>query len=300
MYHIVAARTWSLTSEDFILPPNSNFICYLMSMHQEATILELMGNGTEALKILNKGKALSSQRGSSFLTAHFHGAIGKIHRKSQDFDLAKEELKQAKIQLNSITCTRCKLLLQVEIGKESTKHMRIRLCSDDTEYDYDDTEYVSVEIMLQDKSKNGCKDYIYKDDTQKAQDVFMEIINLEIINLVFSLSSPSESQTKFTDFVKFFEFVERSEIKFSYGTHIALIIYLISWAAYKINVDKRNKCGDLFPIPIMKLIPGMKRALILSSEVPELFEKVDIVSEIYLFVSLYDTISIPKPYLRFS
>ena len=46
-------------------------------VNQEATILELMRNGTEALKILNKGKTLSSQRGSSFLTGRFHVAIGK-------------------------------------------------------------------------------------------------------------------------------------------------------------------------------------------------------------------------------
>nr|GEX36409.1 hypothetical protein [Tanacetum cinerariifolium] len=45
-------RAWSITFEEFILAPNINFICYLDSILQEATILGLIGDGRIALAAL--------------------------------------------------------------------------------------------------------------------------------------------------------------------------------------------------------------------------------------------------------
>ncbi|GKE37721.1 hypothetical protein Tco_1461126 [Tanacetum coccineum] len=50
MNHIVAARVWS-----------NSFICYLNSVHQEATILELIGDKLMAMSALEWGKGLSLQ-----------------------------------------------------------------------------------------------------------------------------------------------------------------------------------------------------------------------------------------------
>nr|GFD03533.1 hypothetical protein [Tanacetum cinerariifolium] len=52
MNHIVASRAWSITYEEFIQSPKINFICYLDSIHQEAMILELIGDGRMALAAL--------------------------------------------------------------------------------------------------------------------------------------------------------------------------------------------------------------------------------------------------------
>ncbi|GJV67794.1 hypothetical protein Tco_1483303 [Tanacetum coccineum] len=56
MNYIVAARVWSISFEEFILAPNSSFICYLNSMHQEATILDLIGDKQMVMSALEWGK----------------------------------------------------------------------------------------------------------------------------------------------------------------------------------------------------------------------------------------------------
>ncbi|GJY02174.1 hypothetical protein Tco_0360326 [Tanacetum coccineum] len=287
---IVAARAWSLTSEDFILPPNNNFICCLMSIHQEATILELTGNGIEASEVLKHGKTLSLQR-------------CKINRKSQDFDKAEKELEEARFQSNHISCRKCKLMLDVEICKESLKLIRKRKKGSDsrqrvTEDDLLSTERMRREELIKSKGpkdwERSCtfsllsvlseigKDHIYNNRTMKAQAVF-----LDCINLVYNLSSlpQSHSQRKLFSFVDFFDFIEKSQIKFSCGTYVAHLIYMISWLAYKMSKDTRKTRVDLFSIPIEKLISSLKLALVLSSEVPELFQKVAQLLAIMYFVS---------------
>ncbi|PWA40575.1 Peptidase C50, separase [Artemisia annua] len=183
MNHFVAAHVWSISFEDFILAPNNNFICYLNSIHQEATILELIGDVEKAMGLLEWGKNLCLQRGPSFYPGRFHAAISK--------------------------------------------------------------------------------DYVFKDETRKARDVF-----LENIHFVVSLSSLPSFESPRT-LSKLFELVKRREIKVVHGTHIAELIYMISWAAC--TMGKSN--GD-FAIPNETLIDTLKHALILSSETPELFKKV--------------------------
>ncbi|GKA02149.1 hypothetical protein Tco_0674814 [Tanacetum coccineum] len=56
----------------------------------------------------------------------------------------------------------------------------------------------------------------------------------------FELPSPSQSQTEFSSFVTFFDFIETSQIKSSCGTHVAHIVYMISWLAYKMTKDRRR------------------------------------------------------------
>nr|GFA56927.1 peptidase C50, separase [Tanacetum cinerariifolium] len=77
MNHIVASRAWSITYEEFIPSPNINFICYLDSIHQKATILELIGDGRMALAALEWRKSLSLKRGPSFYLGRSHVAISK-------------------------------------------------------------------------------------------------------------------------------------------------------------------------------------------------------------------------------
>nr|GEY35132.1 hypothetical protein [Tanacetum cinerariifolium] len=85
----------------------------------------------------------------------------------------------------------------------------------------------------------------------------------------FELPSPLQSQIEFSSFVTFFDFIETSQIKLSCGTHMAHIVYMISWLAYKMSkIEGINENRfDLFSIPIVKLISCMKLTVVLSSEV---------------------------------
>ncbi|GJY02175.1 hypothetical protein Tco_0360327 [Tanacetum coccineum] len=258
---IVAARAWSLTSEDFILPPNNNFICCLMSIHQEATILELMGNGIEALEVLKHGKTLSLQRCSSYFAWRFQAALEslKLIRKRKKGSDSRQRVTE-----DDLVST--ERMLREELIKSKGPKDWERSCT------------FSLLSVL---SEIG-KDHIYNNRTMKAQAVF-----LDCINLVYNLSSlpQSHSQRKLSSFVDFFDFIEKSQIKFSCGTYVAHIIYMISWLAYKMSKDTRKTRVDLFSIPIEKLISSLKLALVLSSEVPELFQKVAQLLAIMYFVS---------------
>ncbi|GJY59890.1 separase isoform X4, partial [Tanacetum coccineum] len=291
----VAASVWSLSFEDFILAPNCNFIGYLNGIHQEATILELMGQRTEALNAFELGKTLSLRRGSSFLAGCFHAAIVKIHRKSLDLELAEVELQQAKEQCANTSCRKCKLLLNVEILKESVKLIRKKgSTSQDTQGTENDLVYAASMLQKELSNLKGCecwdhscrfsllnvldeigKDHVFNNKTEEAQDAFMKNIHV-----LFSFTSLSPSQFPKT-FSEFFEIVEKREIEFSYKTHIAHIIYLIGWLAYRM----RKKCADPFSISLEKLISSMNCALKLSSEVPELFQKVAQLLAIIYFLS---------------
>ncbi|GJS07100.1 peptidase C50, separase [Tanacetum coccineum] len=292
MNHIVAARVWSISFEEFILAPNNSFICYLNSVHQEATILELIGDKLMAMSALEWGKGLSLQRGPSFYLRRFHAAISRIYRKAQDINEAKKELRQAEELPRCVSCKSCELLLKHEISKESAKQKR----KFGTTWDITSAmqEFLSVEVLLKmqlntkpsrkghKNSKYGCrcvectcrfsllsllkekgKDYVFKDETSNARDVF-----LENICLVVSLSSLPSSESPMA-LSMLFELVKRTEIKVVHATHIAELIYIISWVA----CTKGKSDGD-FSIPSETLIATLKHALILSSETPELFKKV--------------------------
>lgn len=73
------------------------------------------------------------------------------------------------------------------------------------------------------------KDHVFKNKTREAHAVFMKNIHV-----ILSFSSLSSSQFPKT-FSEFFEIVEKREIKFSYKTHIAHIIYLVGWLAYRMR-----------------------------------------------------------------
>ncbi|GJY29268.1 integrase, catalytic region, zinc finger, CCHC-type containing protein, partial [Tanacetum coccineum] len=210
MNHIVATRVWSISFVEFILAPNNSSICYLNSVHQEATILELIGDKLMAMSALEWGKCLSLQRGPSFYLGRFHVAISRIYRKAQDINEAKKELRQAEELCRCVSCKSCQLLLKLEIRKESAKQKR---------------KFVS-------------------------------------------LSSLPSSESPMT-LSMLFELVKRTEIKVVHATHIAELIYIISWVA----CTKGKSDGD-FSIPSETLIATLKHALILSSETPELLKKV--------------------------
>ncbi|GJU40940.1 peptidase C50, separase [Tanacetum coccineum] len=90
MNPLVAARVWSIRFEDFILAPNYNFICFLSSIYQKATILELIGSGHEVLQKLIWGKTFSLHRCLSFYVAHFQALIEDKDKSA--FDIPKEML----------------------------------------------------------------------------------------------------------------------------------------------------------------------------------------------------------------
>lgn len=292
MSHFVAARGWSITFEEFILAPNSTFLSYLDSLHQEATILEIIGDEQMAMSFLEWGKHLSLQRGPSFYPGRFHAAISRICRKTQDFDKAEKELRQAEALCTRVSCKKCQLILKLAISKESVKQKRKKGTTSDITTAMRD--FFSVELLLKshlkaeslwkghENPKYQCrcwectcrfsllsvlkekgKDYVFKNETRKARDVF-----LENIHFVVSLSSLPSSESPRT-LSKLFELVKLKEIKAVHGTHIAELIYIISWVAC--TMPKSD--GD-YSIPNETLITTLKHALILSSETPELFKKV--------------------------
>ncbi|GJW35860.1 separase isoform X3 [Tanacetum coccineum] len=248
MNHIVAARAWSISFEEFILAPNNSFICYLNSIHQEATILELIGDKLMAMSALE---------------------WGRIYRKAQDINEAKKELRQAEELCRCVSCKSCQLLLKLEIRKESAKQKR----KFGTTWDITSAmqEFLSIEVLLKmqlnakpsrkghKNSKYGCrcwectcrfsllsllkekgKDYVFKDETSNARDVF-----LENICLVVSLSSLPSLESPMT---------------------LSMLFELV------LRARKLND-GD-FSIPSETLIASLKHALILSSETPGLLKKV--------------------------
>ncbi|GJU06022.1 separase isoform X1 [Tanacetum coccineum] len=124
MNPLVAARVWSIRFEEFILAPNYNFICFLSSIYQKATILELIGSGHEVLQKLIWGKTFSLHRCLSFYVAHFQALIRRIYRKIQDFDQGKKGLVEAQEHYNHVSCEKCKLILEHDIRKECVKQTR--------------------------------------------------------------------------------------------------------------------------------------------------------------------------------
>ncbi|GJS07094.1 retrovirus-related pol polyprotein from transposon TNT 1-94 [Tanacetum coccineum] len=268
MNHIVAARAWSISFEEFILAPNNSFICYLNSVHQEATILELIGDKLMAMSALEWGKCLLTAR-PSFISEQFF-ICNQIYRKAQDINEAKKELRQVEELRRCVSCKSCQLLLKLEIRKESAKQKR-KFC---TTWDKTSAmqEFLSIEVLLKMQlnakpsrkgHKNSNKDYVFKDETSNALDVFVENICL-----VVSLSSLPSSESPMT-LSMLFELVKRTEIKVVHATHIAELIYIISWVA----CTKGKSDGD-FSIPSETIIATLKNALILSSETPELLKKV--------------------------
>ncbi|GKA78709.1 retrovirus-related pol polyprotein from transposon TNT 1-94 [Tanacetum coccineum] len=249
MNHIVAARAWSISFEEFILAPNNSFICYLNSVHQEATILELIGDKLMAMSALEWGKCLSLQRGPSFYLGRFHVAISKhSFFISSNVDLAKWR------SLGDLEFLSIEVLLKMQLNaKPSRKGHK------NSKYGcrcWECTCRFSLLSLLKEKGK----DYVFKDETSNARDVF-----LENICLVVSLSSLPSSESPMT-LSMLFELVKRTEIIVVHATHIAELIYIISWVA----CTKGKSDGD-FSIPSETLIVTLKHALILSRRHGELW-----------------------------
>nr|GFB84370.1 separase [Tanacetum cinerariifolium] len=76
MHNLVATKAWSTDHvEEFILTPYNILRCYLESLIQEGTILEILGDVTRAESILKLGRNLSSFRGLTIFVACFSAAI---------------------------------------------------------------------------------------------------------------------------------------------------------------------------------------------------------------------------------
>ncbi|GJW83790.1 separase isoform X1 [Tanacetum coccineum] len=302
MNPLVAARVWSIRFEDFILAPNYNFICFLSSIYQKATILELIGSGHEALQKLIWGKTFSLHRCLSIYVAHFQALIGRIYRKIQDFDQAKKGLVEAQEHYNHVSCEKCKLILEHDIRKECVKQTRTNGLPVAEAME----KFLSVGLMLKNhldtKSHESSKSWertcricllsillekgkekVYANEKMEACEVF-----LENISMVISLSLFPERPPPPTTLVELLKLVQNKEIQVVHGTHIAELIYIICWVAYTEDKDK-----SAFDIPKEMLIATLKHALILSRETPELIKKVAQLLAI-MYMLKYDEEETPK------
>ncbi|GKD18550.1 separase isoform X1, partial [Tanacetum coccineum] len=138
MHNLVAIKPWSTDHfEEFILTPYNILRCYLESLIQEGTILEILGDVTRAESVLKLGKNLSSFRGLTIFVACFSAAIGKIYGKRQLWTLAATELTHAKNQCGSVSCKKCKFLLEVIVYQEQGNLNRIKSIKEIKTIDYD-------------------------------------------------------------------------------------------------------------------------------------------------------------------
>ncbi|GJV32629.1 hypothetical protein Tco_1393029 [Tanacetum coccineum] len=172
-----------------------------------------------ALAALEWGKGLSLKRGPSFYLGHFHAAIRVLSVEV----LLREHL-------NAKPCGK---------GRENSKY-RCRC--------WDCTCRFSLLSVLNEKGK----DYVFKDEIRKARDVF-----LENMCFVVSLSSLPSSESPRT-LCELFELVMRREIRVVHATHIAELIYIISWVACTMGESD----GDFLTSNEM-LIATLKHVLIL-------------------------------------
>ncbi|KAJ8471851.1 hypothetical protein OPV22_026194 [Ensete ventricosum] len=108
--------------DDSLLSPWSVLRCYLESTFQVGIIHESTGNGAEAECLFRIGKNISCLQGFPVLAISFTTLLGQLYRRKHQWDLAENELKSAKKLLveydNIISCTRCKMVLEVRIDMQ--------------------------------------------------------------------------------------------------------------------------------------------------------------------------------------
>ncbi|XP_030513656.2 separase isoform X1 [Rhodamnia argentea] len=119
-----AAEVWSFDSNSFnvescYLSPWNIMQGYLESTLQVGTILELIGNGTEAETFLLWGKNISCSQDLPQFNVAFSSVLGKIYCQKQCWDMACKELETARQFLmdcgTTFSCSKCRLLLEANV-----------------------------------------------------------------------------------------------------------------------------------------------------------------------------------------
>ncbi|XP_039174098.1 separase isoform X2 [Eucalyptus grandis] len=120
-----AAEVWSFDSNSFnvescYLSPWNIMQGYLESTLQVGTILELIGNGTEAETFLLWGKNISQLQYLPQFDVAFSSVLGKIYCQKRCWDMASKELETARRFLMDcgaiFSCSKCRLLLEATVG----------------------------------------------------------------------------------------------------------------------------------------------------------------------------------------
>ncbi|XP_077213689.1 separase isoform X2 [Tasmannia lanceolata] len=113
-----------------ILSPWNVLKCYLESTLQVGIINESIGNGAEAEAFLLVGNKISCLQDLPLFRVAFASSLGRIYCKKQLWDLAENELDNAKKILAGsdtiISCKRCKLTLEVNIDLQKGDLARTR------------------------------------------------------------------------------------------------------------------------------------------------------------------------------
>nr|GEY62901.1 hypothetical protein [Tanacetum cinerariifolium] len=211
--------------------------CYLESLIQEGTILEILGDVTRAESVLKLGKNLSSFRGLTIFVACFSAAIGKIYGKRQLCTLAATELTHAKNQCGFVSCKKCKFLLEVIVYQEQGNLNRIKSIKEIKTIDYDK--------------------WVAKCRFENAEEILREELNVfwnvketkgesaRIGKGPVSMSKSCSSHSSIS-FSYFFEFIEENEIEGVHGSDIASLLYIISWVSLKSSYDEGKRWLDRF------------------------------------------------------
>ncbi|CAH8325272.1 unnamed protein product [Eruca vesicaria subsp. sativa] len=96
--------------------------CFLESVLQLGVIYELMGDRENAGTLLSWGKAFSCMQSLQPFVVAFSLALGNLYNKMQCWDLAENELHEAKKLLTDsqrdFTCRNCRLMLEVTLDKQ--------------------------------------------------------------------------------------------------------------------------------------------------------------------------------------
>ncbi|GKA74913.1 retrovirus-related pol polyprotein from transposon TNT 1-94 [Tanacetum coccineum] len=277
-----------------------------LERQKEGTISEIR-DAIKAQRLLLVGKDLSLGRGWSILGVRFLVAIGKLYGKTQRWDLAEQELLNARTHCSFIACEKCKAVLEDEINQEYGNYYRKMYCNDpkDEHYQLAIDQYDSFERRLrnelligariEEEAQCGCKltnvsdpweldrricllrvltqkakCFVAKGDMESAQKVLLE--STRLVMRVRSFCS-SHSATAFSYLV---EHVKQDKIKHVPGVDIADLLYMMSWVSLMKSDDKdtSKKSSDKCFSPPLTLISGLKLALIMSSKAPELLKKV--------------------------
>ncbi|XP_056159390.1 separase isoform X2 [Syzygium oleosum] len=119
-----AAEVWSFDSNSFdvescYLSPWNIMQGYLESTLQVGTILERIGNGTDAETFLLWGKNISCLQDLPQFDVAFSSVLGKIYRRKRCWDMATKELETARQLLmdcgTTFSCSKCRLLLEATV-----------------------------------------------------------------------------------------------------------------------------------------------------------------------------------------
>ncbi|KAL1827171.1 separase isoform X3 [Daucus carota subsp. sativus] len=129
IFSSVATAAWSseCVTRDFdshVVTPWNVLQRYLESILQVGSIHEIVGNGSDAKRLLLWGKNISCFQDLPLFTISFSSVLGKLYCKEQLWEFAELELQKARHLLDKLDswspfyCCKCKLVLEVTIDQQ--------------------------------------------------------------------------------------------------------------------------------------------------------------------------------------